>query len=141
MDRSAERPSSPTSRRVADHLALRRALKELDYEFHPQRKAGSPSRTVGYAPASVVEIIEGPPATVSLLFSASTERRTLVRTAMVIVAVANAIDLEFQHWLSAQMRTRGLGAPWSASRRFDGRRVRAELLTADAMLLTIEGAC
>jgi len=37
------------------------------------------------------------------------------------------------------MRQRGRDEPWVASRQFKRRRVRAELLTDDAMLLTVEG--
>ena len=129
---------SPPARGAGDHASVVRVFSELDYRFETGSGGDGDGRIVGFAPESVVEVIEGSPATVSLLFSASTDRTTVVRATMAIVALASVTGLDFTDWLAVQMSSRGLAAPWKASRRFNRRRVRAEHLVADAMLVTIE---
>ena len=124
---------------LPEHEAVILALSALDYEFDEPAKLSSGARVLGYAPGSVVEVIEGRSATVSLLFSADSSDETLVSTTMAVVAVAAATRVQFLDWLATQMRTRGQRAPWKATRRFARRRVSARYLDADAMLLTIEG--
>lgn len=123
-----------------EHVAVVRALTALDYEFESRPAGEATKRTRGYAADSVVEVIGGSSATVSLLFSPSPARGTVVSSTMAIVAVASATGVDFLDWLTKQMRTRGRERPWVASRKFKRRRVRAELLTVDAMLLTVESA-
>ena len=125
---------------IPEHLAVIRALSALDYEFEGRPHAGTARRTRGYAADSVVEVTAGRSATVSLLFSASPARETVISSTMAIVAVASATGVDFLDWLTRQMRTRGRERPWVASRTFNRRRVRAELLTIDALLLTVESA-
>jgi hypothetical protein len=126
--------------RKPEHLEVIRALTDLAYEFEPQPDIGFATRTRGYAVDSVVEVTEGSPATVSLLVSTSSQRGTVASSRLAIVAVASATGVDFLGWLADQMKSRGRERPWVASRRFRRRRVRAELLTTDAMLLTVEGA-
>jgi len=126
--------------RNPEHIAVIRALTDLDYEFEPHPEVGFVTRTRGYAIDSVVEVMEGSPSTVSLLVSASPQRAAVANSTMAIVAVASATGVDFLGWLAHQMKSRGRERPWVASRRFRRRRVRAELLTTDAMLLTVEGA-
>jgi len=123
-----------------EHVAVIRALAALDYQFDAGASVSADDRTRGYAADSVVEVTAGSSPTVSLLFSASPARATVVGSTMAIVAVASATGVDFLEWLTKQMRTRGRDRPWVASRTFKRRRVRAELLTVDAMLLTVESA-
>jgi hypothetical protein len=127
-----------TGDRTPEHVALIRALTALHYEFEPQR-AGGETRTRGYSRDSVVELTSSGPATVSLLVSPRFRRGTTADSPMAIVAVASATGVDFLGWLAQQMKSHGLERPWVASRKFQRRRVRAELLTADAMLVTVEG--
>jgi hypothetical protein len=96
-------------------------------------------RTLGFAPESVVEIVDGPPAAVSLLFSASTKPRSQAQSAVCIATLVSVLGVDFSGWLSRQIHGHGLASPWKSSRRFGRARVSAEYLTGDAVLLTIEG--
>ncbi len=124
-----------------EHLVLINRLRALDFEFDRQPAVGDPDPDPirGYAPGSVVELSGGTRASVSLLFSASTDDDTVSASTKALIALASATGLEFVEWLGRQMRTRDRQRPWTASRRFARRRVSAHYLEADAMLLTIEG--
>lgn len=125
---------------IPEHLALLRALSRLDFQF--DRPAGRRSAQLvrGFAPESVVEVVEGPPLTVSLLFSASPDQPSLVCSTMSLVTLSRVLSIDFTDWLARQISRRGLGTPWAASRRFGTRQVAAELLGSDAILLTITAA-
>lgn len=126
---------------LPQHLAVVRALSEIEFEFRPgMPERRPPSRMVGFAPESVVEVVQGPPLVVSLLFSASVQRRSLIRSAMSVGTLASVLGVDYTAWLSGLIERRGLAGPWRASRRFGAMRVSAEHLTRDAVLLTIEGA-
>jgi hypothetical protein len=124
-----------------ERLVLISRLLALDFEFDQLPVAGGsgsdPIR--GYAPGSVVEVAGGSTASVTLLFSATTDGDTISASTKALLALASATGLEFVEWLGRQMRTRGRQRPWTVSRRFARRRVSAHYLEADAMLLTIEG--
>lgn len=126
-------------RNVPAHLALVRELSRLDFEFDAQPEL--PYRIRGFAPDSVVEIAEGPPLHVTLLFSASTAKQSLVRSTMSLVALASVLGVDFTDWLATELRQNqpdATGDGWRRRRRFGRCRVQAEHLSCDAILLTIE---
>jgi hypothetical protein len=128
-------------RNMPAHLALVRELSRLDFEF--DQRPEHPYRIRGFAPDSVVEIAEGPPLHVTLLFSASTSQRSLIRSTMSLVALASVLGVDFTDWLAAEIRRNQAGGSdegWRTSRRFGRCRVHAEHLSSDAILLTVEAA-
>ena len=125
---------------LPEHMAVVRALAQLEFEFDVEPEGRHADRIVGFAPESVVEVIEGPPLMVSLLFSASDQRKSLIRSTMSVVTLASVLGVDFTQWLSRQIEQRGLAAPWRSTRRFGWARVSAELMSRDAVLLVIEDA-
>jgi hypothetical protein len=129
-------------RELPEHLAVVRALSRLEFEFafDPQAEPQRADRIMGFAPESVVEVVQGPPLVVALLFSASLRRPSLIRSTMSVVTLASVLGLDYTSWLSREIERKGLVTPWKSTRRFGSSRVSAEYLTKDAVLLTIEGA-
>lgn len=125
---------------LPEHLAVVRALSELEFQFDMETRRRSAGRIRGFAPESVVEVIEGPPLVISLLFSASVQPKSVVRSAMSVSTLASVLGVDFTAWLSQQLEHRGLASPWRSTRLFGATRVSAEYLSRDAVLLTIEAA-
>lgn len=139
-----DNPSDPTtlhgSQEAPEHLTVINRLRALEFEFDlPAADDAGPDPIRGYAPGSVVEVARGSAASVSLLFSATSDSDTVSTSTKALLALASVTGLEFVDWLGRQMRTRGRSQPWTVSRRFARRRVSAHYLAGDAMLLTIEG--
>lgn len=125
-------------RDLPEHLAVVRALIQLKYEFE-DAPSGRPAGSMrGFAPDSVVEVVQGPPLTVALLFSASDQRSTVLHSTMSLVTLASVLGVDFTGWLSSEMARHGFAAPWRSSRRIGSRRVSAEYFSKDAVLLKIE---
>lgn len=123
---------------LPQHLAVVRALSELDFQFDVATGHRSASRIRGFAPESVVEVIEGPPLVISLLFSVSGQPQSAVRSAVSVSTLASVLGVDFTTWLAQQLERRGVASPWRSTRRFGPTRVSAEYLSRDAVLLTIE---
>lgn len=122
------------------HRAVARALSQLDFTFEESALGWSSDQLRGFGPQSVVEVLRGPPMTVSLLFSASLEARILARSTICVITLASVLSIDFAGWLAREMRRNGLTNPWRTSQYFGHARVSAEFLTEDAVLLTIETA-
>jgi hypothetical protein len=94
---------------------------------------------VGFAPEGVIEYRTDPSFSISLLFSASRDRASMVRSTVQIVTLARLLQLDFTPWLSRQLQRRGLDAEWRTLHRIGDARVTAEHLGRGAVLLTVDG--
>ncbi len=127
----------PALRRVPRHSAVVRALSEASFDFEPEDCRGRDSHARGFASESVVEVVAGPPLEVTLLFSASERRSSVIRATRSVVALAAVMGIDYAGWLAREIKLRGLEQPWESKRAFGQADVSAIHLTGDAILLTI----
>ena len=113
------------------------ALRGLDFEFeHLSQRDVTGMR--GFAPEIVIDVVTGSLLEVTMLCSTSMRRSSIIRSSLCMATLADVLGVDFTGWLARQMAKHDNDARWKASRRFGSSRMSAELLSLDAMVITIQ---
>ena len=118
------------------HLDLIGALAPMFALERTTRSGTGVSR--GSVTGCYVEVTEGPPLQVVLLFGTGTRSTAHVHSAVAVAMLASGLGVDLTPWLTQEIGTRGLASRWVARRRFGIVRVAAEHLCEDAILLTVK---